>query len=132
MVTISNLLSPKSYEKFIMYHELSDTELLNLIFTEGDRLGFDYVDEAKKRQQSIVPLLCDVLTEEENYQCDGTDRWWGVIHAVYILGILGDSCSIDALLKASRYAQVYGIDWLWDALSQLFLLIMQQLIDGLQ
>ena len=120
MVTISNLLSPKSYEKFIMYHELSDTELLNLIFTEGDRLGFDYVDEAKKRQQSIVPLLCDVLTEEENYQWDGTDRWWSVIHAVYISGILGDSRSIDALLKASRYAQVYGIDWLWDALSECY------------
>ena len=103
-----------------MYHELSDTEFLNLIFTEGDRLGLDYIDEAKKRQQSIVPLLCEVLTEEKNYQWDGSNRWWSVIHAVYILGILGDSRSIDALFKASKYGHIYGIDWLWDAMSECY------------
>ena len=120
MVTNSNLLSPKFYEKFIMYHELSDTEFLNLIFTEGDRLGLDCVDEAKRRQQSIVPLLCEVLTEEKNYQWDGSDRWWSVIHAVYISGILGDSRSIDALLKACKYGHVYKIDWFWDAMSECY------------
>ncbi len=103
-----------------MYHELSDTEFLNLIFTEGDRLGLDYVDEAKRRQQSIVPLLCDVLTEGENYQFDESDSWWSVVHAVYILGILGDSRSIDALLKASEYGHIYSIDWFWDAISECY------------
>lgn len=103
-----------------MYHELSDKEFLNLIFTEGDRLGLDYVDEAKRRQQSIVPLLCEVLTEEKNYQWDGSDRWWSVIHAVYILGILGDTRSIDALLKASEYGHRYRIDWFWDAMSECY------------
>ena len=112
--------SYKASEKIIMYHELSDTEFLNLIFTEGDRLGLDYIDEAKRRQQSIVPLLCEVLAEEGNYQWDGSDRWWGVVHAVYILGILGDLRSIDSLIEASEYGHIYRIDWFWDATSECY------------
>ncbi len=121
------------------YRDLSDTEFVNLIFGEGDRLGLDYIAEAKKRRQSIVPLLCDVLKKEKNYKYDGTDRWWGVVHAVYILGILGDARAIGALLEAGEYGHKYKIDWFWDVMSECFSRIgpaaiprLKEYIDGIK
>jgi len=37
-----------------------------------------------------IPFLCDVLRKERNYRFVDK-RFWGVIHAVHILGILGNT-----------------------------------------
>ena len=105
------------------YGRLTDTAFVNLIFTSADRLGEDYVAEAEKRRHTVVPLLCRVLEDESNYEDDGTDRWWGTVHAVNILGILGDDRAMGALLTASEYSSKYDIEWIWDALAECYLRI---------
>ena len=102
-----------------MYQTLSDKDFLNLIFTSEDRLGMDYVEEAKIRQSVVVPFLCDVLTKESNYRFEDK-RFWGVIHAVHILGILGDSNAFEAFIAANKFSHRHCIDWIWDALPECY------------
>jgi hypothetical protein len=102
-----------------MYQNLSDKEFLQLIFTSEERLGMDYVEEAKTRRLVVIPFLCDVLTKERNYLFEGK-RFWGVIHAVHILGILGDSRAFEAFISADKFSHKHGIDWIWDALPECY------------
>ena len=79
-----------------MLHDLSDQEFIHLIFTSQDRLGADYLEEAKGRRETIVPLLCAVLTDEENYRRQD-EGLWSVIHGVNLLGILGNTRALEAV-----------------------------------
>jgi len=113
------------------YQDLTDKTFFNLIFTKGDLLDLDYVEEARKRRQTMVPFLCGVLQEEKNY--DGEDeRGWGVVHAVYLLGILADERGLQALLTASRYAGTYDIDWLDEAFGECYVRIGPAAIPALK
>lgn len=103
-----------------MLKDLSDDEFFALLFTSEDRLGTEYVDEARRRKETMVPFLSKVLLEEENYK-HRDERFWGVVHAVYILGILADMRGFDGLLSASRLAWNYDIDWIWEALPECYL-----------
>ena len=103
-----------------MFDKYSDKQFVELIFTSEDRIGMEYVKEAKKRRSAIVPLLCCLLQREENYQCDD-QRFWGVIHAVYILGILKDMRTVEAFFSASRFADAQDIEWILDALPECYL-----------
>lgn len=102
-----------------MLSELPDDKFLDLIFTEEDRLGLDYIEEARKRHAVVLPFLCRILEERKNYQAEGT-RFWAVVHAVYILGILGDMKAFDALLASSRFSNIFDIDWIWEALPECY------------
>lgn len=103
-----------------MYETLDDQKFVNHIFTSEDRLDLKYVEEAKRRAKSVVPLLCEVLLQEKNYKRDGK-VWWGVIHATHLLGILGDESALPALLAASRFSIIYDIEWIWEALPESYL-----------
>ncbi len=103
-----------------MYQDISDRDFVHLIFASEGRLGIDYVKEAKARSMVVVPFLCDVLTKESNYRLEDK-RFQGVIHAVHLLGILGDANSFGAFLLASKFSHKYDIDWIWDALPECYL-----------
>ena len=105
------------------YRKLSDTEFVDLIFTSGDRLGTDYIEEAESRRDTLVPLLCAVLKNDDNYEGVNGPHSWGVVHAVQILGILGDARATKALLTASEYADIYEIEDIWEALGECYLKI---------
>ena len=90
-----------------MYQNLSDKEFLQLIFTSEGQLGMDYVEEAKTRRSVVIPFLCDVLTKERNYRFEDK-RFWGVIHAVHILGILGDSRAFEAFIYTNKFSHKQG------------------------
>ena len=47
-----------------MLKDLSDDHFFALIFTSEDRLGTEYVDEARGRKENMVPFLSKVLLEE--------------------------------------------------------------------
>jgi hypothetical protein len=102
-----------------MYQNLSDKEFLQLVFTSEGRLGIDYVEEAKTRRVVVIPFLCDVLTRESNYRSEDR-RFWGVIHAVHILGILGDIKAFEAFISANKLSHKHGIDWIWDVLPECY------------
>ena len=113
-----------------MLKDLSDDQFFALIFTSEDRLGMDYVDEAGRRKENMVPFLSEILLEEKNYKTQD-ERFWGVVHAVYILGILADMRGFDGLLSASRLAWRYDIDWIWDALPECYLRLGREVLPRL-
>ncbi len=102
-----------------MLSKLPDDKFLDLIFTEEDRLGMGFIEEALKRRDVVLPFLCRVLEDRQNYQAEGT-RFWAVVHAVYILGIFGDMKASEALLSASRFSNIFDIDWIWEALPECY------------
>lgn len=102
------------------YRNLDDDEFVNLLFTSADRLSGEYLDEAERRRETLVPLLCRILEDEENYKWDLGGRWWSTVHAVHILGILGDPRATGALLAASENSDVYDLEWIWDALPECY------------
>ncbi len=102
-----------------MFADLSDEKFLDLIFTEEDRLGMDYIEEAKKRRNVVIPFLTRVLQERKSYQAEGK-KFWAIVHAIYILGILGDIKAFDALLSASQFGNLFDIDWTWEALPECY------------
>jgi hypothetical protein len=110
-----------------MLKDLLDEQFFSLIFTSGDRLGMDYVEEARRRKENMVPFLSMVLSEEENYQLEG-EGFWAVVHAVHLLGILGDLRGFHGLLSASRFADFYEIDWVWEALPECYLRLGKEVI----
>ncbi len=103
-----------------MYQDLSDEDFLQLIFTSEGPLGLEYVEEAKTRKSVVVPFLCDALAREGNYRFHD-QRLRGVIHAAHLLGILGDSRTLESFISASRFSHKYDIDWIWDALPECYL-----------
>jgi hypothetical protein len=113
-----------------MYHTLSDKELLALVFSEGDRLGMEFVREVEKRRAAAVPFLSKVLITVPNYKFED-DRFWGVVHAVYLLGILGDPEALPALLAAGDLAEDYDIDWILEALPECYRRLGKSIIPSL-
>ena len=47
-----------------MFEGLPDKLFLRLIFTSGDKLGMDYIEEVKKRRRVVIPFMCNVLLRE--------------------------------------------------------------------
>ena len=113
-----------------MLENLLDDQFFSLIFTSEDRLGMDYVEEAKSRKENMLPFLSRVLSEEKNYQLEG-EAFWGVIQAVYLLGIFGDLRGFDALVSASRFGTVYDIDWIPDVLPECYFRMGKDIIPRL-
>jgi hypothetical protein len=113
-----------------MYQNHSDKQFLQLIFTSEWRLGLDYVEEAKNRRLVAIPFLCDVLRKERNYRFVDK-RFWGVIHAVHILGILGNTRAFDAFISASKLSHRHDIDWIWDALPECYFRLGKSIIPRL-
>jgi len=104
----------------LKYRNLGDIEFVNLLYTSTDSLDEEYLDEAQRRRETLVPLLCEVLENEKNYEWDGAGRWWSTVHAVQILGILGDARAMGALLTASAYADTHDLEWIWEALPECY------------
>ena len=103
-----------------VYKDLPDKKFFDLIFTSADTLGMDYIEEARRRRETIVPFLSSVLSEKKNF-ASKTKRFWAVVHAVHILGILGDLRGFGGLVSAGRFADKYSIDWIWEALPECYL-----------
>lgn len=102
------------------YRDLSDKDLIGLIFVSEDHLDHAFLEEVKRRREAFVPLLVPVLEKEEHYTYDDP-RFWGVIHAVHLAGVLGDGLLLDALLAAGRYADQHDIEWILDILPECYL-----------
>jgi hypothetical protein len=90
----------------------------------------DYVEEAKRRRENMLPFLSRILSKEKNFQLEG-EAFWGVVHAVYILGIFRDIRGFDALVFASKFGTVYEIDWIPDVLPECYFRMGKDIIPRL-
>jgi HEAT repeat protein len=113
------------------YSSLSDADLVELLFTEADRLPRSAVDEFIRRGEKIVPDLGEIISFDGNWKARSPE-WWAVIHAVYILGAIGTEAVIPYLVKSITLAEKYEVDWVWDELPSIFGKIGPAALDSLQ
>lgn len=83
------------------YTTLDDDTLVNLLFTEDDRLPRQAVDELVRRGERMIEPLSNIVSEKA---CGKKDRpeIWASIHAVYILGAIGTQEVISPLMAAIK------------------------------
>jgi|GEM_PF-1909041 len=97
------------------YTVLTDEELLDLLYTQEDRLPRKAVDEFIHRGQSMVPLLSEIVSDQFSWTED-MPEWWAVVHASFILGAIGTKSVIIPLLHAARWADAFDCDWVTEAM----------------
>lgn len=110
--------------------KLSDDKLVDLLFTEGDRLERSVVDEALRRG-GLVERLAQIVGDPYNWN-EPPPASWAVVHAVYILGAVGTEATVLPLLRALRYAEACENDWVTEDLPSLFGRIGPPASDGLR
>lgn len=103
----------------MQYAEMNDEALIDLLFTEEDRLPKAAVDEILGRGLRMVPALSGIAGKSYVWNSDDED-WWAAIHATYILGGIGTLETVLPLLRALRYAAAYECDWVTMELPSIF------------
>jgi len=98
---------------------LNDEELIDLLFSEEDRLPMAAVEEFLRRGDRLVSDLSDIASAKNNWICDLPD-WWAVVHATYLLGIIGGKDTVPPLLSALRWADAFDCDWITEDLPSIF------------
>lgn len=103
---------------------MDEAALMAIVTSSDDVLTFDVVLECASRGEAMVPLLRQHLEDDARWG-DGVDEsdWWGLLHAILILGLIPGEASAESLLDAFRRVTVDGdndlSDWLsscWPAL----------------
>ncbi len=85
------------------YQKLSDNDLISLLYTEEDRLPREAIDEFVQRGERMVKPLAEIVSDEKSWYRI-IPEGWAIYHAVYILGAIGTSSTIEALLLALRFS----------------------------
>ena len=90
---------------------LADEALIELLFTEEDRLPRAAADEIVRRGMTIAPRLAALLDDELLWSDKGP-RWWAVVHAFYLLARMQPLGGLDVLLRSLERAERLGVDWI--------------------
>lgn len=103
---------PESRDLFVI---LGDDELLELLFTEEDRLPRAAVDEIIGRGARLLGSLVAIVVDPRSWGVPPPD-WWALIHTTFILGAIPDPACDAPLLSAMRDAEARGNDWIIGAI----------------
>jgi len=94
---------------------LTDDELMALITGMRDTLPRAVVDECVRRAPTMLPMLAAYLADDGNWGRDvPTERWWALLHCIFILGAMPGEQAGAALLGVFPRMQEYPEDDLWD------------------
>lgn len=88
----------------------TDRQLLDRLFSDGDALPREAVDEILRRP-SLAPELLRILRDEDAWDAE-FPAGWAVVHAAYLLAVLRPPGALEALLQAVDRAADYDDDWL--------------------
>jgi len=116
---------------------LTDDELMALITGMRDTLPRAVVDECVRRTPTMLPVLASYLADDENWGRDvPTERWWALLHCIFILGAMPGEQTGAALLGVFPRMQEFPEDDLWDWVAEswpaLFRGKGEQCLDGLR
>lgn len=92
------------------YQSMSDDQLIELLYTEEDRLPRAAVDEFIRRGERVAGLLSGIAADPDEWRQPDFDQW-AAVHATFILGAIGAESVVLPLLKALRHASAYDDDW---------------------
>lgn len=101
------------------YSILDNDTLVNLLFTDEDRLPRAAVDEFIRRGERMIEPLSQIVLEESNWDKDRPE-FWAPIHAVFILGAIGAQEAVSPLITAIKWSVEYDVDWVFEAFPAIF------------
>ena len=82
---------------------MDEQALFALVIGNDDRLPLEVVHTCAEREEEMVPLLHKHLDTDTHWSSEANDGdWWGLLHAVFILGLIPGEASARALLKGFR------------------------------
>jgi len=82
---------------------MDEATLMEIVTSSDDVLSRAVVNECASRKDAMVPLLRAHLENDAHWgdEVDESD-WWGLLHAVFILGLIPGEASALSLLGAFR------------------------------
>lgn len=101
------------------FHVLDDEELLDLLYTAGDRLPRAAADEVLRRGSRLLPILAEIVGDKSAWT-QPLPEWWAVVHATYALGAMETPDALVPLLTALRWADAFDCDWVAEDLPSIF------------
>jgi hypothetical protein len=101
------------------FQSLSDDHLLDLLYTSGDELPRQAVDEFLRRGRRMLPSLHSIVADKTSWT-QPLPEWWAAVHAAYILGALEDPSTLPSLLMALRWSDAFDCDWIAEDLPSMF------------
>jgi len=112
-------MSEKNYLPTKELKNLPVADLLEILFTQEDRVPQTVVDEFVRRSTEMIPLLWGIVSETNYWQINGP-KWWAPVHATFILGAIGSEEVVIPLIMSLRFADAYDCDWVFEALPSIF------------
>lgn len=100
------------------YWKLPDDKLIGLLFSEGDGLPRQAVDEVLKRRH-LAGELGRIVADPFNWN-EPLPAGWAVVHAAFLLGAMGTPETVLPLLRSLRYAEACENDWVAEELPAMF------------
>jgi len=101
------------------YRKLNNEELIDLLFTEEDRLPQEAAEEIVRRGDELLPELSGIVLDRVLWTAELPD-WWAPVHAAYMLGALATEEAIVPLLSALRWSDAYDCEWVVEELPSMF------------
>ena len=101
------------------YKRLHNEELIDLLFTEEDRLPRAAADEIIRRGAEILPLLAEIAMDRTLWNADLPD-WWAPVHATYCLAGIGGPDALVPLMAALRWSDAFDNEWITEDLPSMF------------
>ena len=93
----------------------SDRVLIELLFSQEDRLPRPAVDEILSRGAALTTALIATAIDPRNWNAP-RPAWWAPVHATFILGSIDDPIGDPALFWAMRDAEAFAYDWISTAM----------------
>jgi hypothetical protein len=83
--------------------DMDEDSLLALVTGNDDRLALEVVHACANKAEVMVPLLHKHLMTDTHWSPEANSGdWWGLLHAVFILGLIPGEASARALLDGFR------------------------------
>src|SRR6185295_6025874 len=99
----------------ISFHQLTEEQLIESLYTQEDRLSRDVVAECVARGERMIWRLTELCREERSWTQQGP-AFWAPVHATIILGAFEDSRALMGLLASLRWSAKYDVDWVYEKL----------------
>lgn len=94
---------------------MQNEELVDLLFTESDRLSREVVDEIIRRGQELLPELAEIVMDRLVWTAPPPDCW-AAVHATYLIGAIGGRDAVTLLMSALRWSDAYENEWITEDL----------------
>lgn len=101
------------------YRKLHNDELIELLFSEEDRLTTGAVNEIVRRSGELIPELSKIVMDKYLWTAP-LPEWWAPVHATYILGAIGSDEVVTPLLAALKWSDAFDNEWVTEDLPSIF------------